>query len=272
MTTCGAAPAGRYPSASGMAPASGASCTYLFDGSFDGFLTSVFEAYRSGLFPERIYASDDYQLDLARAPVDIATDAGKSARVQAGIARRLGGDAFDNVWTAFLSDDRERHTKIFRFLALGFEAGRKACSQLAEPAVMDVYELARRVSRETNRMVGFLRFSAMEGGVQYAAIAPACNQLPCLAPHFADRMPDTPFVIHDTRRRIAAIYDTKGICYAETGPASPPMAFSEDESAFRALWRGFYEAIAIKERRNPKLQRSLMPKRYWKDMAEHTGP
>ena len=250
-----------------MGTANGA--THLIDGSFDGLLTSVFVAYESRRFPERIYARDEYQLDFTRAPIDICTDAAKADRVQAGIMRRLGEEAFSNVWASFLSDDRERFTKIFRFLSFGFTAGRVACAQLAEPVVIDVFELARRVSREKERMLGFLRFSAMADGIQYAEIAPACNQLPFLAPHFADRMPDSPFVIHDTRRRIAAIYDAKEICYVETGAAAPAKSLSEDERMFRELWRGFFNAIAVKERRNPKLQRSLMPKRYWSGMTEH---
>jgi probable DNA metabolism protein len=245
--------------------------THLIDGSFDGLLTSVFDAYESKRFPERIYESGDYQQDLTRTPADIRTDAAKAARVQAGIMRRIGGEAFDQVWMAYLSDDRERFIKVFRYLALGFMIGRKALGNLTEPAIMDVFELARRVGRETNHMLGFLRFSVMDDGVQYAAIAPACNQTPCLAPHFAGRMPDIPFVIHDTRRRIAAIYDTKDIAYADTGGVSPVKGFSEDERAFRELWRCFYGAIAIKERINPKLQRSLMPKRYWKNMTEHNN-
>ena len=249
----------------------GSGVAHLIDGSFDGLLTSVFDAYASKRFPKRIYERGEYQLDLALEPIDILTDPAKADRVQAGIIRRLGGEAFDHVWEAFLSDDCERFTKIFRFLALGFKIGRKACGSLAEPAVMDIFELSRRVGRETSLMLGFLRFSAMEGGVQYAAISPACNQLPFLAPHFAGRLPDIPFVIHDTRRHIAAVYDTKQIMYAQTGGAKTGVAFAADEHAFRELWRGFYEAIAIKERFNPELQRSLMPKRFWKNMAEHNG-
>jgi hypothetical protein len=36
-------------------------------------------------------------------------------------------------------------------------------------------------------------------------------------------------------------------------------AFSQEELAYRRLWKGFYDAIAIKERINPDLRRQLMP-------------
>ncbi len=43
---------------------------------------------------------------------------------------------------------------------------------------------------------------------------------------------------------------------------------AESEAAFRALWRRFYDTIAIKERENPRCRMSHMPKRYWGVMTE----
>ena len=39
-------------------------------------------------------------------------------------------------------------------------------------------------------------------------------------------------------------------------------------SQYRHLWKRFYDTIEIKERRNPKLRMSNMPKRYWETMTE----
>jgi hypothetical protein len=43
---------------------------------------------------------------------------------------------------------------------------------------------------------------------------------------------------------------------------------SERELMFRALWRRFYETIAIEGRRNERCRMSHMPKRYWGNMTE----
>ena len=41
-----------------------------------------------------------------------------------------------------------------------------------------------------------------------------------------------------------------------------------EETAYRQLWRRFYDAVAIRERENPRLRMSRMPKRYWSQMTE----
>ena len=44
------------------------------------------------------------------------------------------------------------------------------------------------------------------------------------------------------------------------------MAAKSD--GYRDLWKTFYQAIAIEERKNPKLQRNMMPLRYREYMTE----
>jgi probable DNA metabolism protein len=45
-------------------------------------------------------------------------------------------------------------------------------------------------------------------------------------------------------------------------------ALSENDKLFQDLWRTYFKAICIRERLNPKKQRSDMPRRYWKYMTE----
>ena len=46
---------------------------------------------------------------------------------------------------------------------------------------------------------------------------------------------------------------------------APP---NETEAAYRLLWKRFYDTVAIRERENPKLRMTHMPKRYWSTMTE----
>ena len=46
---------------------------------------------------------------------------------------------------------------------------------------------------------------------------------------------------------------------------APP---DETEKRYRRLWRCFYDTIAIRERENPKLRMSHMPKRFWPLLPE----
>ncbi|MDR1439415.1 MAG: TIGR03915 family putative DNA repair protein, partial [Clostridiales bacterium] len=182
---------------------------HIIDGSFEGLLTSIFEAYSQKRFPSRVCAGCDCQLDFSREQIHIRTDRAKADRVKSGILRRIGAEAYDQAWTAFLSNDEARCVKIMRYIALGFKAGRALPGMLADPAVLAVMELARPVARECNKLLGFVRFSLMENGVQFAEIAPEHNQLPLLTPHFADRFPEIPFALYDSRRKLAGLHSAR---------------------------------------------------------------
>ena len=53
-----------------------------------------------------------------------------------------------------------------------------------------------------------------------------------------------------------------------SGTSAPPKVLHagvfDDEMKYRALWKRFYNTIAIKERINPNLRRQHMPKKFEK--------
>jgi probable DNA metabolism protein len=43
---------------------------------------------------------------------------------------------------------------------------------------------------------------------------------------------------------------------------------AEDEVLFQKLWKQYYKSICIQERKNDKVHRQLLPKRFWKYLPE----
>ena len=43
---------------------------------------------------------------------------------------------------------------------------------------------------------------------------------------------------------------------------------SQDEVEYEKLWKGFFQSVSIKERENPKCQRSNLPLRWRREMTE----
>jgi probable DNA metabolism protein len=86
--------------------------------------------------------------------------------------------------------------------------------------------------------------------------------------HFTSRFPNEAFIIHDTKRNVLGLYDgsvAKEIC-AENKQVT--VYLSDDELNFKKLWKTYYDSVNIKERRNPRLRASFMPKRYWVNLPE----
>ena len=240
---------------------------YVYDGTLEGLFTAVFTAFRRKENPAVIAPEGRLQMALGQEVITIQTDSALSERVEKGIRQKMGDMVYEDIWTAFLSQDADKSTKIYRYICVGLKMGASVREHLAHEDVTAISHLNRHTGNEAHLLKGFVRFSLMENGVYYAKITPKNNVLPLLMPHFTDRYSDQPLLIYDETNRMAGVYDLREWYLVETdGITLPDIAEGEEE--WRQMWKRFYGAIAIKERTNRKLRRGLMPKRYWGNMTE----
>ena len=239
----------------------------LYDGSFEGLLTAVFDSYSFSPPPTALETAAVYQPKLGCRYREVETEPKLAARVIAGVRREMGELGYRKIYQAFLHNDGDKGTVICRYIRLGMKRGMRIHQMLTDPTVLALDKLCSLVGREANFLTEFTRFSEVEGHLYYAEISPEHMVLPLIMPHFTARMGPHPFLIHDLTHGVAGVYDRSGWVIVSTeGMQVPPL--SENEQEYRRLWRGFYDAIAIKERINPALRRQLMPKKYWKHLTE----
>jgi probable DNA metabolism protein len=240
---------------------------YVYDGTFDGLLTAVYEAYYRRSKPDRLLSGANLQTCFIDEYIFIETDTEKSHRVYNSIKKKISSEALEHVYNVFLSNEEEPGTIILEYLKLGFRMGRRVDLNLADSRVLKVHNISRRVSHETHKMTGFVRFRRLAGDIYYAPINPDNNIIELLAPHFARRMPDHYWIIHDTARGTAAVYDLEEWVVTDNLPESLPD-IEKDEPEYQKLWKEFFNSIAIAGRCNPRLQKRLMPVRYWRYLTE----
>jgi probable DNA metabolism protein len=241
--------------------------TYVYDGSFEGILTAIFEAYYRHEVPDQIESEQLLQQNFITRYVYIKTDAEKADRVYKSILQKISGKALDNAYHVYLSEEPDAGTLIYKYLRLGWKMGGRVDLHLADDTVRRVDNVNRRLENELHRLLGFVRFRQVEGGIFYSAISPDNNVVELLAPHFAERLSDQNWIIHDVKREIAAMYNMKTWIISEFSVEDIPRDTAA-ENEYAKLWKQFFNTIAIKERENPELQKRLMPKRYWKHMTE----
>lgn len=76
---------------------------YLYDGSFDGLLTIVFDCFKYKQFPSNIFTKDSYQTNLIDQTVYIETDFEKSKRILDGILKTISYETLFQCYHAFLA-------------------------------------------------------------------------------------------------------------------------------------------------------------------------
>ena len=78
---------------------------YLHDGSLEGLLCCIFEAYVQREVPEDIVCERDYQPRFEQSSFFVQTDFNRALRVRRGIEREAGTQAFGAVVRAAANDD-----------------------------------------------------------------------------------------------------------------------------------------------------------------------
>ncbi|MFW6286708.1 MAG: TIGR03915 family putative DNA repair protein, partial [Candidatus Sumerlaeota bacterium] len=101
---------------------------------------------------------------------------------------------------------------------------------------------------------------------------PDHNVIMMLAWHFKQRLRAERWVIHDRKRDIGLAWDGKQLHEVLEFPETTEDILSHDEAFYQELWRTFTRSIAVESRKNPKLQRQFMPRRYWKYLTEMQAP
>jgi len=171
---------------------------------------------------------------------------------------------------------------LSRFIEKVRAAGDKAAyaaSDRGDPDVLSVLEAARKVQVEIHRITGFLRFSPDSQGVYIARCEPDYFILPALAEHFTLRFGETAWAIIDEKRRLCLSRQKGGearIMPVSADSLNPPdlnnpadaAAKNRDGDCWEDLWRLYHRSVSNESRKNVKLQRQFIPKRYHKHLNE----
>ena len=243
---------------------------YIYDGTFPGLLTAIYEAFYQKEKPGQILREWDYGQNLFSQPVYITTNNDKADKVSEAIKKKISFRALIYVYYAYLSEDDNAGTMAYDYLKLGFKMGKYVDGNHSDSTVSKLHEISKKVGREKHRMLGLIRFKLLKKDIFYASMEPDHNIVTLVAPHFAKRMSDQDWIIHDVKRNTAVVYNQEEWVLTELD-SNQALPLGEEECLYQKVWKTYFDKIAIKERKNLKLQKGFMPVRYWKHLVEFEG-
>lgn len=236
---------------------------YSYDGSFQGFLCCVFESYARRELPAAVLSPEEGQMTLFGTR-QILTDSVRARRVAAGV-ERLGADVKNILYKGFLSCETGKDLVLLRFVRFCFENPDRPADQLGHEEVAAAAALARAVGNEAGKYIELMRFE-QRGLMLGAVIHPRNRILPLLRRHFCSRLPDEDFLIFDATNGVAMVRQNGRVQYLAMEHYE--RGRDEGDLDWQALWKRFFNAVCVEERRNEKLQMNHVPKRYWQDLCE----
>lgn len=240
---------------------------YVYDGSFYGLLSAIFECYYNHEYPADIKEDFNLQTQLFCDYFHISTNNEKAERVIRSIISKISFKALYYIYCVYLSPVEGKEMQIFDFLIAGYKFGASVINRINSDCVSNVVNTTQTILSEAEKYLGFVRFKKLKDGIYYSEIEPNGRILPIISNHFCKRFQNMPFIINDLTHKECLFYNGTNSEIYEVNNI-PSLDYCDDEKFFSDMWKEFYDTIEIKERHNEKCRMSHMPKRYWKYMTE----
>jgi probable DNA metabolism protein len=249
---------------------------FLYDNTFEGLLSVVFEAFRLKLKADLIAGKTDFQSSLLYIPYEVVTDIEKAERVWQGLIKHSDKKACEMLYHCFLSELDSIDMLIYRYIELVFTSNYNVSLNYREDSVLKMKQIQRKVLREAHRMLMFVRFQKTNDDIFFAPVAPIYDVIPLIGKHFKNRFHDQIWIIYDTKRNYGIYYNLKTVeeikltleNISKTSGKINASLLEEKEETYQILWKSYFDAINIRERKNLKVQMQFMPKRFWHYLPE----
>ena len=125
---------------------------YIFDGTMDGLLTAVFDAFAMHEQPETLLTEGEALPLFCERTQTVHTDEEKARRVWTGLEKKLSREGMKLISVSWLSELKELNGHLFRYICKVFTAGKGIERHFADPDVLAVTNIARKVLHEQLRM------------------------------------------------------------------------------------------------------------------------
>ena len=237
----------------------------LYDGSFEGFLSLVYEVYYEKLSVDAIVKELPKTLLFERFH-EVYTNETNARKVLEAITKHFTKEQQRTICNIFLCGSREHEMALLEYIRIGFK-NQKELRNITNANLFYIQNLEKELLSLVHKMYGFTRFEELEDGTLYAKIETKFNIVPFLGDHFAKRLGNIPFIIHDVKRSLAFIKNDD-IREIRSIASFDAPTYSDDEEKFKALWKTFFKSATVESRYNPKLQKSWVPLLYRTYMSE----
>ncbi len=246
----------------------------IYDGSFDGFLSCVFFVYNHKITNPIIRKESEANNQLFTITENIITDKNNALRVWKGFLSKTSRSQQQEFFKAFLSEIKGVENTLLSYIQNVFTKKTNSGIDFSNNDILKISQVAKMVGREKHRMEAFVRFQLTKDFIYTATVEPDFNVLPLIVSHFKDRYADQKWMIYDIKRNYGIYYNLKTIetividSFSRTKFNISSDLLLPEEKDFQKLWSTYFNSVTIKSRKNDKLHKQHLPKRYWKYLIE----
>ena len=237
----------------------------VYDGTFEGFLSLVYEVYYKKLKPIKIYRTLPNEM-IFDDIIKIDTAKEEYEKVLNALKIKFPNEMIEKILNIFMCDSKDFELALLEYIIIGFKES-KQLFNINNSCVFYLNSLEKELFRNVHKMTGFIRFEELEDKTLYAKIESKFNVVYFLGKHFLKRFNNQNFIIHDINRKLAFVKIENDFSIQEVAYFDEPI-YSSNEEKFQKLWKSFFKGVTINERTNLKLQTQMVPLLYRTYMSE----
>lgn len=171
----------------------------IYDGSFNGFLTTVFKAFDQKWNVMDIQKDNGKQRELFSDTETIGTEIDLAKRVWHGIEKK-SRETIKTIYFAYQSEAKGIEFLLFRYIKQLFFSTVRSPLAIEEEELSKIRQLANLVGGEKRHMEAFVDMHQSKDSVYFAVIAPDYDVLPLISKHFRSKYKDQHWLVYDSKR------------------------------------------------------------------------
>jgi len=182
----------------------------IYDGSFNGFLTTVFRAFDENIQVADIQKNSISQNGLFSDTETVFTQMENAKSVWNGIQTK-SHIAIRNIYFAFLSEQKGIEIVLYKYVKKLFSPTDALTLNFTNDLESKINQLAKTVGKEKQYMEASIKFSLTADAVNFAFVKPDNDILPLISRHYRFQFSDKPWLIFDSRRNYGLYYNLKSV-------------------------------------------------------------
>lgn len=241
---------------------------FIYDGSFEGLLTAVFESFAQKRLPIKIVQRQRATQHLFGEELRVVSNCSKADRVAKKL-REISPNFFYELALAFTSRQEGVEMLLFNQIGHRLKAHGKSQKVDGSPDQLRLQELANPVQDEIHRQQALVQFQPLSHSVWMSTLEADYDVLPFLSTYFQNNLAQQQWVIYDVVRGYGLHYNLHTLAPIVINDERllrnlPDAHLSLDEQKGRQVWAEYFRPENNAARQSSAVHRLLLPHRYWK--------
>jgi len=182
----------------------------IYDGSFNGFLTTVYKAFDENIQVADIQKNNICQNVLFSDTETVFTQMENAKSVWNGIQTK-NHIAIRNIYFAFLSEQKGIEILLYKYVKKLFSPTDMLALNFTDDLESRINQLAKIVGKEKQYMEASIKFNTTADDIHFALVKPDNDVLPLISRHYRFQLSNKPWLIFDSKRNYGLYYNLKSV-------------------------------------------------------------